>query len=167
MAESPEKSAQMPAASSNNGGLPAPVSSLRREIERVFEDFERGFWPGRLSLFEGFAPASAAVPAVDIVEKDNAFEISAELPGMDEKDVHVECANGMISIRGEKTESKEEKKKDFHLSERRYGAFQRRFRMPEGVDDSKIDASFKKGVLTITMPKNKNANAKQIEIKSN
>ena len=97
----------------------------------------------------------AATPAVDIAEKDKAYEITAELPGLDEKNIDVKVANGMLTIRGEKKEEKEEKKKDYYLSERRYGSFERRFQIPEGVESDKIEASFKKGILTVTLPKNR------------
>jgi HSP20 family protein len=109
-----------------------------------------------------------ATPAVDVAEKDKAYEITAELPGLDEKNVEVKVANGMLSIKGEKKEEKEEKKRGYYLSERRYGAFERRFQIPEGVDSDKIDATFKKGVLTVTLPKSATAQAaeKKIAVKS-
>jgi HSP20 family protein len=155
---------------SAGGARPAaapPVVSLRREIDRLFEDFERGLWSwpfgrsaGR-SLFDmmpsGGREIAAASPSVDIVEKDKAFEITAELPGMDEKNVEVKLANGTLTIRGEKTEEKEEKEKDYHLSERRYGSFERRFGLPEGIDTDKIEAAFKNGVLTVVLPKSATA----------
>ena len=90
----------------------------------------------------------AAVPAVDIAETDKAYEITAELPGMDEKNIEVKFADGVLTIRGEKKDEKEEKKKDYYLSERSYGSFQRSFQVPDGVDTDKIEATFKKGVLT-------------------
>lgn len=135
------------------------VGSLRRQIERLFDDFDRDFfnWPARLPSFD-FAPfgernGMLAMPAVDIVEKPNAYEITAELPGLDEKAIKVSLANGTLSIKGEKTEEKEEKEKDYYLSERRFGSFERAFRVPEGVEVDKIDANFKNGVLTVTLPK--------------
>ncbi|MFO1185720.1 MAG: Hsp20/alpha crystallin family protein [Bauldia sp.] len=137
----------------------AGFGSLRRQMERLFDDFDRGFfnWPARLPTFD-FAPfgergTGVAMPAVDIVEKDKAYEITAELPGLDEKAISVSLANGTLSIKGEKSEEKEEKEKDYYLSERRYGAFERAFRVPEGVDTAKIDANFRNGVLTVTLPK--------------
>jgi HSP20 family protein len=95
----------------------------------------------------------APAPAVDIVEGDKAYEISAELPGMDEKSIEVKLTNEGLTIKGEKHEEKEEKKKDFYLQERRFGSFERSFRLPEGVDTEKVEANFKKGVLTVTLPK--------------
>jgi HSP20 family protein len=152
-----------------------PFESLRREIDRVFEDFGQGFWrsPFRRSLAE-FEPlwsrklSWGAAPAVDIVESDKAYELTAELPGMDEKNIEVKVANGGLRIKGEKKEEKEEKQKDYYLSERRYGSFERYFRVPEGVDTDKIEASFNKGVLKVILPKKPGAQMpeKKIDVKA-
>ena len=152
-----------------------PFESLRREIDRIFEDFEGDFWrrPFRRSIFdvEPFRRREltwGAAPTVDIVEKNDAYEVTAELPGMNEKNIEVKLANGVLTIRGEKQEEKEEKKKDYHLQERRFGSFERHFAVPEGVDTDKIEASFKKGVLSITLPKKPEAikAGKKIEVKA-
>jgi HSP20 family protein len=152
-----------------------PFEGLRREVERLFEDFDRDFWrfPLRRSVFdiEPFwrqEPAWGAAPAVDIIEKDKAYEITAEVPGMDEKTIEVKLANGSLTIKGEKQEEKEEKKKDYYLHERHFGSFERRFTVPEGVDIDKIEASFKKGILTVTLPKKPEAikPEKKIEVKA-
>src|SRR5690606_36576606 len=92
------------------------------------------------------------IPAVDIAEKDRSFEISVELPGMEEKDIKIRLANGNLSISGEKRDAKEETRKDYHLSERHYGSFERIFSLPKGVDVDHIEASFSKGVLNISLP---------------
>ena len=152
-----------------------PFESLRREIDRLFDDFDRSIWrlPSRRSLFdiEPFQRAEAAfgaVPAVDVTETDKAYEIAAELPGMDEKNIEVKFANGVLTIKGEKQEEKEEKKKDYYVRERSFGSFQRTFEVPEGVDTDKIEANFKKGVLTITLPKTAEAQKaeKKIAVKA-
>ena len=152
-----------------------PFESLRREVDRLFEEFDRGSWrlPFRRSAFDADPfwrreLTLAATPAVDIVEKDNAYEISAELPGLDEKNIEVKVSNGTLTIRGEKQEDKEEKKKGYYLRERHFGSFERHFRIPEGVDADKIDARFKKGVLTVTLPKTPEAQKpeKKIEVKA-
>ncbi len=152
-----------------------PLESLRREIDQLFEDFGRGAWhtPFRRSIFdvEPFWRRELtwrAAPPIDIAEKDNAYEVTAELPGMDEKNIEVRLANGNLIIKGEKEEEKEEKKKDYHLRERHFGSFERQFAVPEGVDTDKIEASFKKGVLTITLPKKPEAikAEKKIEVKA-
>jgi HSP20 family protein len=150
---------------------PTPLTALRREIERLFDDFDGGFWrfPFHRSGFD-LAPLwrneikLGAPPAVDIAESDRAYEISAELPGMDEKNIEVKLVNGSLSITGEKREEKEEKKKDYYLQERRFGSFERRFRLPEGVDTGGIEATFKKGVLKVTLPKTAAAQKPQKKI---
>lgn len=144
-----------------------PFESLHREIDRLFEDF-RPFdfhWPsarqpGRL----GGARGMALAPAMDLVEHDKEYEISAELPGIDEKGVEIKLVGGMLTIKGEKREEHEEKEKDYHLSERRYGAFQRSFSIPDGVDAEKIEAKFEKGVLTVKLPKSEVARKSEKKI---
>lgn len=151
-----------------------PFDNLRHEVDRLFEEFDGGFWrtPFRSSLFD-IAPfrggnGFAALPAVDVSETDKAYEITAELPGMDEKNVEVKVANGMLTIKGEKQEEKEEKKKDYYRRERSFGSFERSFAVPEGVDADKIEASFKKGVLSVMLPKSPEAQKaeKKITVKA-
>jgi len=149
-----------------------PFQNLRQEIDRLFEDFGAGFWrfPTRRSLFETEpfwrrAALAPSAPAVDVVEKETAYEVTAELPGMDEKNIELTVADDMLTIKGEKREEKEEKKKDYYLSERRFGSFERSFRLPEGVEPDKVEASFKKGVLTVTVPKTPEAQKKSKEKK--
>jgi HSP20 family protein len=146
-----------------------PFGGLRREIDRLFDDF--AFGPFRLprSLFDTEPfwradPSLVKMPAVDIADSDKAYEITAELPGMDEQNVEVKFANGVLTIKGEKKEEKEEKQKDYHLSERRFGSFQRSFTVPDGIDSDKIDAIFKDGVLTVMLPKTVEAQKKEKQI---
>jgi HSP20 family protein len=124
--------------------------------------FGRGFRQLASNLKE------TAVPAVDVAESEKGYEITAELPGMDEKNIEVKLVNGTLTIKGEKQEEKEEKKKDYYLNERRFGSFERSFAVPESVDEAKIEAAFKKGVLTVTLPKKAEAQtpAKKIEVKA-
>ena len=130
-----ETATKLPVKTTENGRAPthrgwAPMEGLRRDFNRLFEDFG-DLWcsPMRHALL-GAEPlwsrdlTWAATPAVDIAEKDKTYEITAELPGLDEKNVEVKVANGMLTIRGEKKEEKEEKKKDYYLSERRYGSLE-------------------------------------------
>jgi HSP20 family protein len=148
-----------------------PFESLRREVEHLFDDFQLGAWrsPFGRTLFEPFRRGEMGwkTPAVDVVEKEKAYEITAELPGMDESNIDVKFSDGTLTIKGEKREEKEEKKKDYYLSERRYGSFQRSFSVPDGVDGDKIEAGFKNGVLTVTLPKTPEAqkSEKKIAIK--
>ena len=148
----------------------APFESLRREIDRLFDDFHPFGWSLPSSrLLSGFQASGGPregwqiAPAMDVAEKDGEYEISAELPGLDENSVEVKVADRMLTIKGEKKEEKEERQKDYHLSERRFGSFQRSFQLPQGVDVGRIEASFAKGVLTVKLPKT--AEAKQAERK--
>jgi HSP20 family protein len=139
-----------------------PFEALHQEIDRLFDDFS---WP-RLS----FPRISAAAPysfgdvelrvASEVSEDDNAYRVTVELPGMSEKDVEVSLSDSAITIRGEKKSEKEESKKDYHYSERSYGAFRRSFALPKGVDAEKVAASMKAGVLTVVMPKSAEAQKK-------
>jgi len=146
-----------------------PLEILRRQIDRLFEDapFPKGTTPD-LEPFGRFGIGWAATPAVDLVEKDKEYQITAELPGLDEKNVEVKLSNGSLIICGEKKEQREEKDKGYFLSERRYGSFRRAFRVPENVEADKIDASFAKGVLTVRLPKSATAQKaeKTIDIKA-
>jgi len=152
-----------------------PFEALRNQVDRLFHDFQTGFLqaPSYRSLLDiepfwrrdfGFN----VTPAIDIVEKDKAFEVTAELPGLDVKDIDIKLANGMLTIKGEKQEQKEEKTKDRYVSERRYGSFRRSLQVPGSVDAGKIEASYKSGVLTVTLPKSPDAqnNQKKIPVTS-
>jgi HSP20 family protein len=100
------------------------------------------------------AKAFGAIPAVNFTETDKAYEITSELPGgMGEKNVEVNFANGVLTIKGEKQEEREEKKKGYHMRERSLGSFERTFQVPEGIDADKVKANFKKGRLVVTLPK--------------
>ncbi|HSX88575.1 MAG TPA: Hsp20/alpha crystallin family protein [Pseudomonas sp.] len=134
--------------------------SLRRQVDHLFDDFTRAplhlpfgrrafeaepFWRREL--------IGQSVPAVDIAEKEKSFEITAELPGMDEKDIEIKVSNGTLIIKGEKNQETEEKKKDYYLSERHYGSFERIFSLPPGIDTEQIAAQYSKGLLSISLPK--------------
>ena len=152
-----------------------PLESLRREIDQLFEDFGLGTLrsPFRRSLFDvdPFRRAKAAfsgMPAVDVTETEKGYKVVAELPGMDENNIEVKITNGMLTIKGEKQEEKEEEKQDYYLRERSFGSFERTFPVPDGVELDKVDASFKKGVLTVTLPKTAGAQKteKKITVKA-
>lgn len=136
----------------------SPFENLRREIDRLFEDFRPFGWhlpaSSRADADKPAAGRSWIVnPAFDVVEKDAEYRITAELPGLSEDDVEIKLNNNLLTIKGEKTESEETEEKDYYLSERRFGSFQRSFRVPDGVDTEQIAADFAKGVLTIRLPK--------------
>jgi HSP20 family protein len=171
-----EIATKLPAAPQQKADRPAewrPFEGLRREVDRLFEDFQLGAWrsPFGRGAFDvqpfWRGDLWSRAPAVDIVDKENAFEISAELPGVDENSIDVKFSDGTLTIKGEKRDEREEKKKNFYLAERRYGSFQRSFSIPAGVDADRIEASFKNGVLTVTFPKTPQArkNEKKILVK--
>ena len=137
-----------------------PFFSLHREIDRLFEDFGRGF----PSLTR--ETARELMPAIDVTESDGEIEITAELPGLEEKDVQINVADNVLTIRGEKKAEKEDKQKDYHLIERSYGSFYRSLELPAGVDVDKIKAHISKGVLKVTVPKPAAKQAKKIDVKS-
>ena len=177
MAEAPSKVPVKTGVKGRTGtsavGLWRPMESLRREVDRLFEDFDRDFWrfPFRrpASLLEPFRRVEEGLaPAVDIVDAEKAYEVTAELPGIDDKNIEVTLSDDVLTIKGEKREEKEEKERNYQLSERLYGAFERSFEMPEGVDTEKVEARFDKGVLKITLPKKPEAlkKEKKIEIKT-
>jgi HSP20 family protein len=137
-----------------------PLDTLRRQVDRLFDEFRHSFprLPFGRSLFDPepfwrHATSWGSVPAVDVADQEKEYTITAELPGMDEGDIELKLSGDTLTLKGEKKAEKEERRKDYHLSERRYGSFQRSFRVPENVDAEKIQASFKKGVLTITLLK--------------
>jgi HSP20 family protein len=158
------------------GGVPAGAlahpgatfDNLRREIDRVFESFNWGPWgfPFARRALDFDLPSLRTArwdiaPAVDVTEKGSEYEITTELPGLDEKNVEVKLSNGTLTIKGEKKEEREEKQKDYQLSERSYGSFMRSFQLPEGIDESKIEAKLSKGVLTVKLPKSAEAKKKE------
>jgi len=152
-----------------------PWQSFRSEMDRLFDRFSMGFGFPALRRMLDVEPAwryetsiSALTPAVDITEDDKAYKITAELPGMSDKDLGVTLSGDMLLIKGEKRQEREEKDKNRYISERSYGSFQRGFSLPEGVDPDKISAEFSKGVLTLTLPKTAEAQKQQkkIEVKA-
>jgi len=145
-----------------------PLEDIRRQIDQMFDDFWRFPHVQSPMISPSASGVALGAPAVDIVEKEDAFQITAELPGMDEKSIEVKCSGDVLTIRGEKKDEKEENKEGYYLSERRFGSFQRSFRIPENVDAEKIGATFKNGILTLSLPKTKESqqNEKKISIKA-
>jgi HSP20 family protein len=151
-----------------------PIATLRDEMDRLFDDFFSGFplmpfrrrrldvdpWRRFQGMFE------ATFPTVEVKERDKDYCITAELPGMDEKDIDVSLANGVLTLQGEKKQERTEgeEKGSYYVSERRYGSFQRSFRLPEDADPERIDAHFKNGVLEIVIPKSAEAQGKRKKI---
>ncbi len=148
--------------------------SFRSEMDRLFDRFGGSFNMAPIRRMFDAAPAARyetavdfTAPAVDVNEDTNAYKITAELPGMAEKDVEVRVSGDLLTIKGEKRHEKEEKDKNYHMSERSFGMFERSFAIPKGVDRDKIAANFAKGVLTLSLPKRPDAQpeTKKIEVK--
>jgi HSP20 family protein len=130
-----------------------PLLTLHREMNRVLNDVFHGF---NLVPF-GF-DRTLAWPNVEVSETDKEVKVTADLPGLEEKDVEVELANGVLAIKGEKKTETEDKERMF--SERFYGRFERQIPIGTEIEEDKVEASFKNGVLAVTMPKSAEAQAK-------
>jgi HSP20 family protein len=134
--------------------------SLRREMDRLFDRF---FEPSG-----GESPATLGdwAPSLDLSESKDAFVVKAEIPGMDAKDVEVSFQENVLTIKGEKKHEKEDKDERYHRVERTYGAFTRSVKLPVAVDGSKVNAAFKNGLLTVTLPKAPGAKTTSIPVKA-
>jgi len=139
-----------------------PLLSLHRDVNRLFDDVFRGFGVPSLGSFE----RSFASPHVEFGETDTEIHVTAELPGLDEKDVELALEDGVLTLRGEKRSEIDDKDRGY--SERSYGRFERRIALPKGIEADKAGATFRNGVLTITLPKSaaSNENVRRIPIDS-
>jgi len=137
-----------------------PFLSLQQEVDRLFDDFSRGF----PTLGAGLT--GSMLPTMDVAETDKEIEITAELPGLEEKDVQINVTDDVLTIRGEKKAEKEEKDKNYRLVERSYGSFERSLELPKGVNLDAIKASIDKGVLKVSVPKPAPAQVKKVEVKT-
>lgn len=137
-----------------------PLLSLHREMNRLFDDAFRGFGVPSLG---GFEP-SFAWPNVELGETEKEIRITAELPGLEEKDVELALEDGVLALRGEKRSEVDDKDRGY--SERSYGRFERRIGLPKGIEPDKASATFKNGVLTVTLPKSaaSNENIRRIPV---
>ncbi|MCG6536792.1 MAG: Hsp20/alpha crystallin family protein [Syntrophales bacterium LBB04] len=136
----------------------SPFYPLQRDMNRIFDDFFTNF---SLPTYDGLSERfEACSPSTDIREDEKELTIKAELPGMDEKDIEVSLTDDTLTIAGEKKDEKEEKSGGYYYAERSYGSFRRVLPLPASIDSQKADASFKKGVLTITVPKTEAAKSK-------
>jgi len=152
-------------------GRLGPVEQLRTEVDRLLDDFLRGYWhvPFKRSVIDvepfwrgevSFGPT----PAVDIIELDDLYKLTAELPGVTEQDIAITFSDDTLMLNVQKGEEKEDEAHDHFLSERHYGTFQRSFRLPNGVDADQVTASLKNGVLMVTLPKTAEARKRQKKI---
>lgn len=171
--KSPESTTPAPASAGA-----APLVELRDEIDRLFERASQG-WPSFGGPLAGWSPFrlreplfgrvwAGKHPTTDIQESDKAYTVTMELPGVEEKDLDVEFAGDMLTVKGEKKSERSEKDENYHLSERTYGSFERSFRLPDDVDGAKATATFAKGVLSIALPKQPSAKpkARKINVKA-
>jgi HSP20 family protein len=138
-----------------------PFSALRAEVDSLFDSFMGG-----LPAFSGMFGTSggrgfALTPHLDVRETDKEIVVEAELPGIDEKDISLDLKHGVLTIRGEKKHEHDEEKENYRMMERRYGSFQRSVRLPDTVDEDKVEASFNNGVLKVSLPKRPEAIGKQ------
>lgn len=139
--------------------IPAPnLTSLRKEVDRFLERIREGDAFDLLS-------SSDWIPNLDFAERKDAFEVKLEVPGIDPKDIEVLFLDGMLTIRGEKKKETEEKDVRLYRSERSYGTFVRNLRLPGAVDEKVISATFKNGILEVTLPKTAEAKAHAIPVK--
>jgi len=134
-----------------------PFLSLQHEVDQLFDDFTRG-WPALRT--------NELLPSTDVTENDKEIQITAELPGLEEKDVQINVADNVLTIKGEKKAEKEEKDKNYRLVERSYGSFSRSIELPAGVNPDSIKATIAKGVLTVSVPKPAPAQVKKIDVKA-
>lgn len=135
-----------------------------REIEDMFDRYTKAVgWPRRGG--QEVITTGDWSPRVDIVETEKEFTIKAEIPEVKKEDVKVTVDNGVLTLRGERKQEKEEKNKKFHRVERYYGSFTRSFTLPDNVDESKIEASFKDGMLNLQVPKTEKTKPKGIDVK--
>ena len=135
------------------------MSGLKQEMDRIFDRFFESRWDELPALGDW-------VPKVDVSETKDSVVLKAEIPGMEAKDIQVSLQENVITITGEKKQEKEEKDERYHRVERSYGSFTRSMRLPAGVEAGKVNAAFKNGVLTVTLPKTAAAKATAIPIKA-
>ena len=128
-----------------------PFLAFRREVDRMFDDIFSGF--GRRAVGSPFGPWSTATPSMDLTDNEKEIVVTAEMPGLDEKDFEVTVSGDLLTLKGEKKDENEHRNGDAYYMERRFGSFSRSVRLPFEVKDEKVDARYEKGVLTIRVPK--------------
>jgi HSP20 family protein len=128
---------------------------LHREIDRLFSEFAQGIGPSGMSI----------IPNIEISDTDKEIEVSAEMPGLERKDVEISIEDDTLTIRGEKKVEENQKDKNVQLSERSYGVFYRVLQLPPGIDPSSVQATMSNGILKVTIPKPAKSQPKKIEVK--
>lgn len=135
------------------------LERMRREMDRLWDSFLEGA-PRRRG-----GEVGEWLPSLDISETKNDIVVKAEIPGIDPRAIDISLADDVLTIKGEKRQEKEEKEENYHLIERKYGFFTRSIRLPKDVQSDKITASYKNGLLSVTLPKSEEAKKKEIKIK--
>lgn len=137
-----------------------------RELEDVSNHLNRifGRFPARTESGREVLTMADWMPTVDISETDTAYLIKGEIPGVNKEDVKITIEDGMITMRGERKQEKEEKNKKFHRIERSYGSFYRSFRLPDDVDESAVKAEFKDGMINVTLPKSAKSQSRSVDV---
>ena len=130
-----------------------------RELATLFENFAEGATAGKDQLMAG-----TFVPPVDVYEDEHKLVLKLEIPGVNENELDIRLENNVLTVKGERKFEKEEKEENFHRIERRYGSFERTFRLPNTVDGEKAEAHYDKGILSIAVAKRPEAKPKQIKI---
>lgn len=138
--------------------FPSGMFTLQKEMNKMFDSFFSGV--DEPSLLNG-----TWVPAVDVAEEHDAYVVNMEIPGVNKDDVKITLESNILTIRGEKKAENEVKERNYRRTERSYGSFQRSFTLPMTVKNDRIDAIYKDGILTVTLPKAEEAKPKQIEVK--
>jgi HSP20 family protein len=136
------------------------IEKVRSEMDRLMDTFLFG-----VPQTGDFWEEAEWLPAVDVTETKNEILVSVEIPGMDPKEFDISLNEGTLTIQGEKRQEKMEKEENYHFVERRYGTFTRSILLPQEVESDKISASYKNGVLTVTLPKSEGTKRKEIKIK--
>lgn len=145
-----------------------PWRGFQSDVERIFENFF-GVATSPFSMlsrpFTNYGENALVIPSVDVKESDNAIEITAELPGIKEDDIELTLRDGILTLRGEKRVEREDKADNYHMTERRFGSFQRSFRLPEQVNHEACEANYENGVLHIVLPKREGSTERSHRIK--
>ena len=141
---------------------PKQVARFRSELDDLFNRFFEVDFPSSGEFFKEFEWA----PSVDVSESGNKITVKAEIPGVDAKDIGVTLEGKTLNIKGEKKQEREEKEENYHRTERSYGYFNRRVELPNEVDPDKVEAAYKKGILTVKLRKTKETDTRKIEINS-
>ena len=144
----------LPALKSQLGEL----DRMRREMDRLWENITRDHFPSTFDY--------DWVPSLDLWDRGNSLVVELEVPGMDPKDINISVTGNVLSITGEKKREREEEEHNYHLVERNYGKFSRSARLPSTVDPDRVEASYKDGILCITLDKTEQAKTKKIEVKA-